>query len=218
MHSWFDEMLCWGAAQGLHRTLRHLGCVSPWHSRIKEKRDEVFELTTASFSAEGNACVTSLNVLASGTYLVPNLFFPGLTLSFTPCHWGYVTVRCFFVFFSSWECYYLQQPFSPLFKWELCDTSATNKNNPEQEKSQIAKPTSAAFNLPSAQQSPCSSKRHKTNRALLQSKSTQQQPNSTLTARQGGARQSLHHDAHGQSWTQSSPSSSPEKAPQQAVW
>lgn len=113
MHSWFDE------------------------SRIREKRDKVFELTTASFSAGGNACVTSLNVLASGTYLVPNLFFPGLTMSFTPCHWGYVTVR---FFFSSWECHFFF-----LFKWELCDTSATNKNNPEEEKSQIAKTYLSCF-------------------------------------------------------------------------
>lgn len=71
--------------------------------------------------------------------------FPRINIVFYSMSLGLCDSEMFFVFFSSWKCYYLQQPFSPLFKWELCDTSVTNKNNPKQEKSQIAKTYLSCF-------------------------------------------------------------------------
>lgn len=115
----FDGTLHWAAAvhislwPGTETSQDHVEYVPPWHSSCRaglgrrETRCLRNELTKASLSAEGNTRVTSLNMLSSGTFLVPKLSLLGLTMSFTLCLWGYMTVRRFF---SAWECYCFQQP------------------------------------------------------------------------------------------------------------
>lgn len=96
--------------------------------------------------------------------------------------------------------------------------SAINRNNPEQ-KSQIAKTYLSCFRSSKCPTKPLLfQEAQNKNRALLPSKSTQQQQNSSRTRR---CKAVLHHGAHCEQGildTESSPSSSPEKAAEQAVW
>lgn len=143
MLSWFDEMLCscTHQAQGLHRTLRCVGCVSPWHSSCTAglgRRETRCLRQVNNFVFCWRKCTCNLPECAGiWDRFSTTAVFPRINSVFYSMPLGLCDSKMFFqllgmllltaaiIFF--------------LFKWELCDTSAINKNNPEQEKSQTAK-------------------------------------------------------------------------------